>query len=122
MSTVVVAPTAAASAASTAKTLASTAASASRAIRLWLGLVDGQRASAQIGSVERCDGLIGFTSIRHFDKPKSTGLPRIAVGDEGDFFHRAVWLEDISQLGFGCAVGQISNVQVLHRNSSLTKS
>jgi hypothetical protein len=31
-------------------------------------------------------------------------------------------LEDISQLHFGCVVGQISNVKVLHRNSSLSKS
>jgi hypothetical protein len=119
MSTVVIAPTAAASAA---KTLPSTTTAASRAIRLWLGLVDGQGASPQIGSVERCDGLVGFTSISHFYKPKPTGLARISVGDEGNFFDRTVWLEDISQLGFGCAVGQISNVQVLHRSSSLSKS
>ena len=77
MSTVVIAPTAAASAA---KTLPSTTTAASRAIRLWLGLVDGQGASPQIGSVERCDGLVGFTSISHFYKPKPTGLARISVG------------------------------------------
>ena len=30
--------------------------------------------------------------------------------------------KQISQLGFGCAVGQIPNIKVLHRNSSFVKS
>src|SRR5262249_5877817 len=50
------------------------------------------------------------------------GTSSIAVGYERYLFHRTVCFEEISQLGFGCAVGQIPNIKVLHRNSSFGKS
>src|SRR5215468_3198266 len=56
------------------------------------------------------------------DEPEPTRAARIPIGHECDLFHRAMCLEDISQLRFGCAVGQIPNAKVLHRNSSLSKS
>src|SRR5262249_28588365 len=112
--TVVVSPTAA----STAKTMAP----APGAFRLRPGLVDGQGSSAQIGSV-KCHGrLISFTGIGHFHERETTGASRIPVGHESYLFHCTVCLEEVSQLGFGCAVGQIPNVKVLHGNSSLSKS
>jgi hypothetical protein len=117
MAAMVVAPTAA----SATKTLAA-AATTPGPIGLWFGLVDGQRSSAQVGSVEGRDSFIGFTGIAHFDKPETTGAPRIPIGYECDFFDRAMCFEDTSQIRFSCTVGQVSNVQVLHRNSSLNKS
>jgi hypothetical protein len=44
------------------------------------------------------------------------------VGYEYDLFHRTVYLEEISHLGFDRAVRQIPNVKALHRYSSLSKS
>src|SRR5262245_53916431 len=105
MAPVVVAPTAA----SAAKTMAS----APGTLRLSSRLVDGQRSSAQISSVERRHRLVGFTGIGHFYEGETTGAARIPVGHECDLFHRAMCLKDVSQLGFGCVVGQIPNIKVL---------
>jgi hypothetical protein len=55
-------------------------------------------------------------------KPNPTGAASIPVGYECDLFNRTMCFEQISQLGFGCALRQIPNVKVLHRNSSLSKS
>jgi hypothetical protein len=99
-----------------------TMASAPGTVGLGFGLVDGQRSSAQISPIERRDRLVGFTGIGHFDEPETTGAARIPIGHEDDLFDRAMCLEDISLLRFGCVVGQIPNVKVFHRNSSLSKS
>jgi len=40
-------------------------------IGLWLGLVDGQGSSAQVGSVQNRDRLIGLTGVRHFHKAET---------------------------------------------------
>src|ERR1700751_763815 len=101
---------------------AKTVAASPWTICLRFGLIDGQRSSAHVGPVERRDGLVGFTGIAHFDKPETTGAARLPVGHETYFFHRALCLKQAAQVGFGCAVGQVSNVQVLHRNSSFSKS
>src|SRR5262249_27479590 len=115
MTTIVVAPTSP----STAKAMAS---AALRTFRFRFGLVDGQGSSAEIGSVERQNRLIGFTGIGHFDEPETTGAASIPIGHQCDLFDRAVWFEDVSQLGLSCAVGEVSNVNVLNCNSSLRKS
>src|SRR5262245_2156760 len=99
MAAIVVAP----SAAPTAKTMAS----APGTFRFRFGLVNRQRPSAQVSSVERRDCLLGFTGIGHFHEPKPAGAARIPVGHQGDLFHRTVYLEETSQFGFGSAVGQI---------------
>src|SRR6266545_3426588 len=91
-------------------------------IGLWLGLVDGQGSSAQVGSVQNRDRLIGLTGIRHFHKAETARTTRLPVGHQSDFLHGPVRLENVAQFGFGCAMGQISNVQVLHCSSSLNKS
>lgn len=66
--------------------------------------------------------FVGFTGIAHSDEPETTGAARIPISQECDLFNRAMRLEDISHLRFGCAVEQIPHVKVLHRNSSLRKS
>jgi hypothetical protein len=114
VATVVVAPTAA----PTAKALAAT----SWPIGLWPGLVDGQSAATEFSPVQGCRCLIGFTGIRHFYKGEAARAAGFPVRHQADFFHCAVRLENGSQLGFGRAVGQITNVKVLHCISSLSKS
>jgi hypothetical protein len=105
VATIVVAP---ASATATAKALAATA--AAWAVGLWLGLIDGQGASTQIGSVQRGDRLIGFAGVGHFYEREASRAAGIPVGNEGDFFDCAVRLENISQFSFGCTMRQIANV------------
>jgi hypothetical protein len=114
MSAIIVAPPSA----STAKTMAS----APRTFGLRFGLVDGQGSSAEIRPIESRDSLVGFTGIGHFHEPEPTRASSIPVGHERDLFDRTVRLKEISQFGFGCAVGQIPNIKVLHRNSSFSKS
>jgi hypothetical protein len=72
---------------------------------LGLGLIDFQRASAQFGSVQGGDGLIGFGSIWHFNKCKTAGAASLAVSDDADLVHVSVRLENGSQLGLSCGVG-----------------
>src|SRR6266850_8151518 len=91
-------------------------------IGLWFGLVDGQGSSAQIGSIQGCDRLVGLTGVRHFHKAETARTTRLPVGHKSDFLHGAVRLENVAQFGFCCAVGQITNVQVLHCSSFLNKS
>src|SRR5262249_53837151 len=114
MAAIVVAPTAT----STAKTRAT----APWTFRFRFGLINRQSASAQVSSVECGDGLVGLTGVAHFHEPEPPGAAGIPVGHECDLFHCAVRLEEISQFAFARAVGQIPNVKVLHRNSSLSKS
>jgi hypothetical protein len=86
------ATTAPAEAASASPAKAST--SATRAVRLWLGFIDLQRASAEFASVQCCDGLFGFASVGHFNKRKAAGPSGFAVGDQADLFNRSVGLEE----------------------------
>src|SRR6478672_11113645 len=113
---VVVAPT---SATATTKPSATTTAAALGTIRLRLGLIDGQGSSTKIGSVQCGNCFIGCTGIGHFHEPETPRAPGFAVRYKGDFFHGAVRFEDVTQFGFGGAVGQIANIQVLHCISSL---
>src|ERR1700691_3659792 len=91
-------------------------------IRLGLRFVDLQRASAQFRSVQRRNRFIRFGGIRHFHKSKSPGASGFPVSYDADFFHRTMSFENGSQLGLGCAVGQITYIQILHCSSSLSKS
>lgn len=72
---------------------------------LRLGLVDLQGPSAELSSVQRRDGLVGFAGVRHFHKCEAARATGFAVSDEVDLFHRSVFLEDVAQFGFGGAVG-----------------
>ena len=79
--------------------------SAAGPVGLGLRLIDLQRASPQFGSVQRGDGFIGLAGVRHFNKceaPRATGFP---VGHDADLFDSAMRLENVAQLGLGCAVG-----------------
>src|ERR1700722_3975910 len=74
-------------------------------IRLRFRFVDGQRASPQLGSVQRRNGFFGLARIGHFHKPETARPSGFPVGDDAHFFHRSVSLEQSPQFSFGCAVG-----------------
>src|SRR5579862_8173579 len=76
-----------------------------RPVRLGLGLIDGQRASAKVRSVQSRNCFIGLVGICHLDKGKAARAPRVAVCNQADLLHRSVGFEHVSQFGFGCAVG-----------------
>jgi hypothetical protein len=86
------ATTAPAKAASATTAKAST--SATRAVRLWLGFVDLQRASAEFGTVQRRYGFFGLTGVGHLNERKAAGPSGFAVGDQADLFNRSVGLEE----------------------------
>jgi hypothetical protein len=108
--------------ATSAATATKTMATASWTFGFGFGLVYIQGSSTQICTIQGLDCVIGFIGICHFDESETPGTARIPIGYKCDLFDRAMCFEDISQLRFGCAVRQISNVKVLHRSSSLCKS
>src|SRR5580698_63964 len=120
MTTIVVASAATTTAKTSAAACSTT--TAARTIGLWLGLVDGQRASTHIRAVESGDCFVGLFGVSHFHEAKTTRAAGIAVSDERDFFDGSVRFKSVSDFGFGGAVRQISNIQILHRNSSLSRS
>jgi hypothetical protein len=115
--------TAATATTAAAKSLPATASTtAPRTVCLWLRLIDLQSASTKLRSVQCRDCFISFSGIRHFHKSESASASRFAVGHDAYFFHRAVCFKHRPQLGLGCAVGQITYIQILHRISSLNHS
>src|SRR5579872_915218 len=118
----IVVATASSAASTTTKLLSTTSAAAPGAVCLGLRFVDLQRASAQFGSVQRRDCFIRFGGVSHFHEPEAPGSACLPVGNDADFFHCTVSLENRSQLGLGGAVGQISYIKILHCSSSLSKS
>ena len=79
-------------------------------IGLWLGLVDGQRSSAQVGPLRAAIALSASLALSFRRNPNHGAAP-YPIGYECDFFDRAMCFEDTSRLGFSCTVGQVSNVQ-----------
>src|SRR6202022_3998099 len=65
---------------------------------------------------------VGVPRGGHFHKRESARAARLPIRHDVHSFHGSVRLENVSQLGFGRAVGQIANVKVLHCISSLNKS
>lgn len=111
MALVVVATTTA----SAAKALATPA--AARRIGLRFSLVDLQRAATQFLAIQCCDCLVGFGWIFHFNKGEAPRAAGFAVRNYADFLDCAVRLKYTAQFRFGCAVGQVANIQVLHWSS-----
>jgi hypothetical protein len=117
---IVIAPTSTA-AAPTTKTLSAPAA-ALGAIGLGLRFVDLQSPAAQFRAIECGNGFVRFGGIGHFHESKTAGAAGFAISHNADFFDCSVSLENGSQFGLGCAVGQISYVKILHGSSSFSIS
>src|ERR1700723_555016 len=125
IATIVVAPPSAASATKTftsASAAKSFTAAAPWAIGLWLGLIDGQGTATKVGSVQRGNRLVGFSGIGHFHERETSRASCVAVSHQADLVYRAVWLKDTSQFSFGRAVGQVTDIKVLHCRSFRSKS
>src|ERR1700723_2393362 len=125
IATIVVAPPSAASATKTftsASAAKSFTAAAPWAIGLWLGLIDGQGTATKVGSVQRGNRLVGFSGIVHFHERETSRASCVAVRHQADLVYRAVWLKDTSQFSFGRAVGQVTDIKVLHCRSFRSKS
>jgi hypothetical protein len=81
------------------------AAAALGAVCFRFRLVDGQRASAQLRSIQCRNGLLGLAGIGHFHKPETARPPGFPVSNDTHFFHRSVRLEQRAQFRFRRAVG-----------------
>src|ERR1022692_1396533 len=90
-----------AAAASTAKTLSS---STARRIGLRLRLVNLQRATAKLSSIQCCDSFIRFRRIGHLDKGEAPGAAGFTVRNNADTLDCAMRLEQAAKLGFRGAV------------------
>src|SRR2546423_11188733 len=105
-----------------ASTTATKALSGLRTVGFRLSFVDRQGAATEIGPVQRGDRCISFAGVGHLDKSETPRAAGFAVGHKADFFNCAMRLENSAQFAFGCAVGQIAHVKVLHCISSLNRS
>jgi hypothetical protein len=55
-----------------------------------------------------CCGRLGVR--RHFDKGKAARAASVAIEDHSDFLDVSTLCEDLAQIRFGHAIGQISDV------------
>src|SRR5579872_770951 len=92
-----------------------------RTVSLRLSFIDCQGPATHIRSVKGSDGFLSFSGIGHFDEGEPARTSSITVGHHGNFFYPAMRLEETSQIRFGCTVGQIANIKILH-NSSYSSS
>jgi hypothetical protein len=73
----------------TATAARSAAAAATRALAI-LSLVDFERASVEIGAIQRLHGAVRI-SVRHLHEPESARASRLTIRDQGDFLHGAMF-------------------------------
>jgi hypothetical protein len=112
---IIVASTATTARPSTAAGTSTTAGtSAGTAVGLGTRLIDIQRAAAKLFAIQSCDGFLGFRSIGHFDKCKSSGPSSVTIGDQADLIDFAMRLKQRAQFRFRGAVGEIANKKLLH--------
>ena len=109
-------------AATTTATAVSTSAAkaAAATLRFGPGLIDIERAAAEIGTVQRGDGAICFRGIRHFDECKAARPAGVAVRYQVHSFDTSVWFEERSNRRFRCSEIQIANKDVFHVVSCLS--
>src|SRR5262245_23967756 len=90
---------------------ATAAAAASR--RPLVGLVDAQRASPELATVEALHRRSRPVRVRHFDECEPARTAGLAVHDHRDRLDLAVFLEGLSQLGLGGGERKIPNIKLL---------
>ncbi len=93
---------------------ASATASAGWALGLWARLVDIERTTSHLGSVQAGDGFLALAIIGHFHEAKTTRLAAVPVGNDGDFVDLPVCPKCLSQIIFGGGEIQIPDVNVFH--------
>jgi hypothetical protein len=84
------------------------------ALHFGTGLVNFQRASAQLGAIQGGDRLASLAGIAHFHEREAPRPAGFTVGDYTDFLHIAVGSKQSSQFFLGRTVGQVANKKILH--------
>src|SRR5271155_2415129 len=82
------------------------------------GLVDVQRASADLRAIQRSDGLFSILVAGHFHKAEPARPPGIAVGHDADPVHLTVRLKHLPQFFFRCVKAQVAYKNILHASAS----
>jgi hypothetical protein len=95
------------------------AATAAGTLGLGTGFVDAQCPAVEVGAVQRGNRTIAFGIVRHFDKPESTRLSRIAIRNDVDATYGSMGLEQSSKRVFGSPKAEVSDKDILHVNFPL---
>ena len=83
-------------------------------LRLRPGLIDIERATAEIRAVQGCNCAVRLSRIRHFDKGKAACATRVSVSYKVDPLHFSIRLEKCAEGRFGSTEIQISYKDVFH--------
>jgi hypothetical protein len=89
---------------------AATAAAATATAAALACLADADGATLHVASVEGRHGCGRFGVRRHLDERKTTRPASVAIEDHSDFLDISTLCEDLAQIRFGHAIGQISDV------------
>src|SRR5262249_5105334 len=79
------------------------------------GLVDPQRASAELRAVERAHRLLRAVRV-HLHEREAARAAGLAIRDHLHRRHRAVAAEQVPQVGLGGGEGDVSDVELLVQN------
>src|SRR5271155_751851 len=98
--------------------LVAAASTAAGVLGFGAGLVDVQRASADLRAIQRSDGLFSILVAGHFHKAEPARPPGIAVGHDADPVHLTVRLKHLPQFFFRCVKAQVADKNILHASAS----
>ena len=108
-------PVAAAATAATtaaAEATAAAATTATGAIFAGTSFVDVEGSATEVGVVERLNGCVGLTGVRHFDERESTGTTSFAIHNHRDVRDFTVGLEGVTDFLLGRAERKVSNKEL----------
>ena len=91
---------------------------ASAVLSFWTRLVHIQRASANLRTVQRGDGLLSIFVDGHFHKAEAARPPGIAVGHDANPVHLPEGLEHLPQFVFRCVKAQVPHENILQASAS----
>jgi len=94
------------------------AAPAAPATGLGLGDIDLQVSATEGLVIEGRDRRVG---VVHLDEGESTGLARVAIGDDLGRLDGSVLAEELPELVFGYGEGKVSDIKLLSHGSELLK-
>jgi hypothetical protein len=81
---------------------------------LWTGFIHIQCPAVHIRSVQGCDGLVGFAGIAHFDKCKTSCLPRVTICNNVHSVNTAVGFKKRTNLLFASLETEVSYKDIFH--------
>jgi hypothetical protein len=108
-----------AAAATAAAVTATATAAAPRTLGLGTSFVHVQSTPAQLRAIQGGDSFLAVFGIRHFDKAKTTGTARVAVGHNRDAVYWSILLKHLAQFVFPRIKIQIPNEDILQAVASV---